>query len=293
MIVALAAAVALATAPPSPSPDEIVSRAQTSWEARVVPPYVSFELPCADTFLAAQCESGDTARFKVRMSDGRTYARTVRVPGIELMCGGFITGPATTPLGFFRSIDANDVAAAIAPSPPPQNFAPDPFGPKAIASVVAVNRAYTVRLVGVESLDGESVYRLQLVPNYDPEHHPLRELWIDTATFEVVARRRRPAPISKISSSPPQRRRVTSSRRAVTRNTAPRRLRGALQSSTLRHRPRGLTVRPQMLHCQAFQDSVTGLGVKPLKSTLIGSSWRSHQKKISGLSRARSPSIVA
>ncbi len=33
----------------------------------------------------------------------------------------------------------------------------------------------------------------------------------------------------------------------------------------------------QMLHCQAFHDSTAGLGAKPLKSTLIGSSWRCHQ----------------
>jgi hypothetical protein len=186
MIHAFAAAIALATASSSPSPDEIVSRAQTAWEARAVPRYLSFELPCADTFLTAECEPGDTSRFTVRMSDGRTYARTAREPGLELMCGGFITGPATTPLGFFRSIDANNVAAAIAPPPPPQNFAADPFGPRPIASVVAVNRAYTVTLVGVESLDGEAVYHLRLVPNYDPQHHPLRELWVDTATFEVI-----------------------------------------------------------------------------------------------------------
>jgi len=187
MIALLATVVALASPPPAPSPYEIVSRAQAAWEARAVSPYLSFEIPCADTFLAANCAPGAIVKFTVRMSDGRTYASTAKEPALEMMCGGFIYGPASTPLGFFRSISSDNVPAAFATPVPqtPENFAEDPFGPKLIASVVVANRAYTVTLAGIESLDGASVYHLLLEPNYDREHHPLRELWVDTSTFEV------------------------------------------------------------------------------------------------------------
>jgi hypothetical protein len=187
MIASLAAIVALASpAPAALSPYDIVTRAQTAWEARVVPAYVSFEIPCADTFLDVQCAPKAIVNFVVRMSDGRTYAESIDLPKRQLMCGGFIYGPASTPFGFFRRIDANNVPSTLATPPPPENFAADPFGPKLIASVTVTDRAYTVTLAALENLDGASVYHLRLVPNYTPDALPLRELWIDTSTFQVL-----------------------------------------------------------------------------------------------------------
>jgi hypothetical protein len=188
MIASLAAAVALASPAPSAplSPYDIVTRAQAAWEARIVPPYVAFDIPCADTFLDAQCAPNAIVNFVVRMSDGRTYAESTEPPSRQLMCGGFIYGPASTPFGFFRRIDANNVPATLVTPPPPENFADDPFGPKSIASVSVTDRAYTATLAGIESLEGASVYHVHLEPNYAPESHPLRDLWIDASTFEVL-----------------------------------------------------------------------------------------------------------
>jgi hypothetical protein len=188
MIVFLAAILALASPAPAAtlSPYDIVTRAQTAWEARIVPPYVSFEIPCADTFLDKQCDPDEIARFVVRMDDGRTYAETAEAPHDTLVCGAFIYGPAATPLGFFRRIDPNNVPSTLATPPPPENFAADPFGPKSIASVVVTDRAYTVTLAGVEKFGDASVYHMHLEPNYLPEAHPLRDLWIDTTSFQVL-----------------------------------------------------------------------------------------------------------
>ncbi|HTA38186.1 MAG TPA: hypothetical protein VK760_03880 [Candidatus Acidoferrales bacterium] len=187
MIASLAAIVALVSPAPSAlSPYDIVGRAQTAWEARFVPAYVSFTIPCADTFLDARCEPKAIVNFVVRMDDGRTYAEATDVPGTPLMCGGFIYGPASTPFGFFRRIGSDNVPASLATPPPPENFAADPFGPKAIASVTVTDRAYTVTLTGIENLDGATVYHVHLEPNYAPDAHPLRDLWIDTTTFEVL-----------------------------------------------------------------------------------------------------------
>ena len=148
------------------------------------------EIPCDDTFLSAQCLAHAVVTFVVRMRDGRrTYAQTVGPPAQQLMCGGFIYGPALTPFGFFRRIGADNAPASLAtPAPPPENLAEDPFGSRSIASVTVKDSAYAVALVGLEDLDGTSVYHLHLVPNYDPAHHPLRELWVDTRTFEVCSR---------------------------------------------------------------------------------------------------------
>ena len=49
-----------------------------------------------------------------------------------------------------------------------------------------MDRAYTVTLSGIENLDGASVYHLHLEPNHTPEALPLRELWVDTSTFQVL-----------------------------------------------------------------------------------------------------------
>jgi hypothetical protein len=190
MILALAAAIALASPQPAPPlwPYDIAARAQNTWEARVVPRYVSFEIPCEDTFLSAQCTAHAIVQFVVRMRDGRTYAQSAELPTRQLMCGGFIYGPALTPFGFFRRIGADNAPASLStPAPLPENLAEDPFGPRAIASVTVKDSAYTVTLTGTEDLDGTPVYHLHLVPNYDPPHHPLRELWVDTRTFEVLA----------------------------------------------------------------------------------------------------------
>jgi hypothetical protein len=190
MIPALAASIALASAQPvaSLSPYDIAARAQATWEARAVPPYVSFEIPCDDTFLSAQCPAGAVVTFVVRMRDGRTYAQTAGAATQQLMCGGFIYGPALTPFGFFRRIGADNAPASLATAAPlPENLAEDPFGPRSIASVTVKDSAYAVTLAGLEELDGASVYHLHLVPNYDPAHHPLRELWVDARTFEVLA----------------------------------------------------------------------------------------------------------
>jgi hypothetical protein len=190
MIAVLAALLALASPSPAPalSPYDIVARSQSAWEARAVPPFLSFEIPCEATFLSAQCQPKAIVNFIVRMSDGRTYAQTAEEPKVRMMCGGFIYGPASTPLAFFRRIRANNVPSAMSTPAPatPENFAADPFGPRAIASVVVTDRAYTITLAGIEGLDGRSVYHMRLVPNYVPDDHPLRDLWIDTATFEVI-----------------------------------------------------------------------------------------------------------
>jgi len=190
MIAALALAGALAGAP---SADVIFDRAQAAWEARVVPRYLSFDIPCDLTFLAHLCPQGATANFVVRMSDGRTYASMVRdagparhAVGSTLLRGGYIVGPATTPFGFYRRISSDNVPSSLATPSPPPNFAADPLAPPTIAAVRVADRAYTVALAGTARVGPHECYHLTLRPNFDPDHHPLRDLWVDAQSYEIV-----------------------------------------------------------------------------------------------------------
>jgi hypothetical protein len=183
VIQAFALVVAQTAATPSPSPAEIFGRAQRAWLARTIPPYESFTVACENTFLAAHCATGDRVEFTVRASDGRTYAQTLPAGAAApkvLLRGGYITGPADTPLGFYRALPNGQ---SPPPSPPP-NFAPDPL--ETIATVTTSARVYDIRLTGVESIDGRTCYHLALRPLLAPDRYPLRELWVDASSFEVV-----------------------------------------------------------------------------------------------------------
>jgi len=189
-VVVMAAPVIAAT----PAPDEIFHRAQDAWQMRAVPAYESFTLPCADTFLSAACNvPGDDVEFTLRSADGRTSARERANSSIAspvpqpitspelLLHGGYIFGPGGAPLGFFRRIGGTKAA----PTAPP-NLAPDPLM-KTIATVTSVARVYEIQLAGEETIDGHLCYHLKLRPLLDPYEYPLRDLWVDESTYDIVA----------------------------------------------------------------------------------------------------------
>jgi hypothetical protein len=160
---------------------EIFVQAQHAWQARAVPPYESFRVPCNQTFLTQQC-SGELVEFTVRMSDGRTFAQAISPSGGAakvLMQGGYITGPVGTPLGFYRALPNGDSQAT-----PPPNLAPDPL--QTIATVTASGHVYDVKLSGEESIGGALCYHLTLRPQVDPDRYPLRDLWVNEKNFEVT-----------------------------------------------------------------------------------------------------------
>lgn len=167
---------------PPPDAEQIFLRAQAAWTARVQPAYVAFTLPCDATFLASSCTPNAQVRFVVRMTDGRTYARTIEQPGAPaetLVRGAYITGPADAPLGFVRSVPTGSAA----PSPPP-NLAADPL--RTIASVTAIDYAYRVRNLGREAVYGIEAYHLELTPLRRPDLYPLRDLWAAVDSYQII-----------------------------------------------------------------------------------------------------------
>ncbi|HXO18258.1 MAG TPA: hypothetical protein VN909_08800 [Candidatus Dormibacteraeota bacterium] len=161
----------------------IFLRAQQVWAARAVPEYESFRVACAKTFLAPRCNVGDAVAFTVRMSDGRTFAQTLPADGgagSVLLRGDFITGPAGTPLGFYRVLPGT----GSTPASPPPNLAPDPL--QTIATVTANSHAYDIALLGEDTVAGRRCYHLGMEPRFDRDRYPLRDLWVEEGTFEVV-----------------------------------------------------------------------------------------------------------
>lgn len=74
----------------------------------------------------------------------------------------------------------------VAPSGGGPFMQPDISGLRTIASVVTVaSLPYAVKLLGIESIEGHATYHLQLRPLNDPRIHNLRDLWIDTQTYDL------------------------------------------------------------------------------------------------------------
>jgi hypothetical protein len=172
-----------AVASNAPDPVAIFTRAQAAWNARAVPPYESFTLPCDETFLAKSCSQGTVVQFIVRLRDGRTFVQTLDAdgrPGIVLLRGGYAFGPAGAPLGFYRR--APEQGATPLPAPP--NLAADPI--QTIAVVRAVDRAYDISYIETTTIGARTAYHLRLHPLRNPQQYPLRELWVDTTTYDVV-----------------------------------------------------------------------------------------------------------
>jgi hypothetical protein len=57
---------------------------------------------------------------------------------------------------------------------------------KTIAMVTGYHRNYDITLAGMDNLDGHQCYHLLLKPTYQSARLRLRELWVDTQTFETL-----------------------------------------------------------------------------------------------------------
>lgn len=168
---------------PGLTAQQLFLKAQAAWSARATPRYESFVLKCGSTFLEDRCPRGADVEFIIRFSDGRAYAQTVAAGGatpVTLMRGGYISGPAGAPLGFYRRLPET----GNQPSPPPPNLAEDPL--RTIATVTAADVAYRITFAGNETIDGVDTAHLVLQPVRDPAAYPLRDLWITRDRYEVV-----------------------------------------------------------------------------------------------------------
>jgi hypothetical protein len=164
----------------------IYDRTRETVARRVVPPYIAY------TDYAAFARHGrihaQHARVIIRMSDGKTNVTPIpdspqdRLDTRPSVRDRPLVYPTTT-FGLVKRRTGEAPSAYESASTPPP-VAADTAGPRLIGHVSSNARDYDPTLVGTESLDGATVYHLTLVPRFDPEHHPIRALWVDTATYE-------------------------------------------------------------------------------------------------------------
>lgn len=172
------------------SGDEIFQYALLQWQAHIVPTYVSFQLPCANTFLDYKCHADDDVEFVTRMADGRTSAYAISPGGLapqRIAQGELITGPGGAPLGFFRRLGNLSVMPNVDSSDDEDMSPTDILPEKMIADVVSVGHYYDVKLAGEESVGGRRCYHLALRAVKDLVRYPLRDLWVDTQTYDIIA----------------------------------------------------------------------------------------------------------
>lgn len=121
----------------------------------------------------------EIARYAVRMSDGMENVSDP-IPSGKL--------PPAMILPEFLGPFAWRVRSSvhIAPSANSASMEPDVSGLRTIATVVAVaSLPYAASLLGIENVEGHATYHIQLRPLNDPREHNLRDLWIDTQTYDL------------------------------------------------------------------------------------------------------------
>jgi len=172
----------------APSADEIFTRARAVAKQRTLPPYLQYRLDGAFEHRGKV----DRTHFRVtlRTADGKAYVEPLQdSPRDRIDTTPYVAGgpPYVWPARTFGLIppthaatDASSVFEGAAPSPAPSNE------PGTIGRVTAIRREYDVTLVGTETVNGHAVYHLHLVPRIDPDTQHLRELYVDTESYQTV-----------------------------------------------------------------------------------------------------------
>lgn len=181
------------TFPPDPSPKQILSLALGRLFSYPVPEYVVWTSYWYITRTAPQLVTSTTGgwtnktsawhraeRFAERTSDGLQNV-TWSIPGRmgqlpDAHFSSVFEGP------FAWTLRSKVTAQRQASSP----MHPDISGLKTIATVTAhAQPAYALDLIGIEVVDGHNAYHLQTRALTDPDLHNLRDVWVDTATFDI------------------------------------------------------------------------------------------------------------
>lgn len=188
MIAALVAAIAIASPSPSPafspSPQQIFDRTFARLGTYPVAPYALMVVKFTGHGAAmvpgiSGTEIQYPGRYAFRSSDGAENAAPF-VPNAKTLPDANVY--LNQPYGpFVWSIRRSNINA---PDEPPLPDVPAPL--KTIGHVVAyAPPRYAITIVGIETVNGHATYHLHLTPLSDPRRHNLRELWVDTTTFDL------------------------------------------------------------------------------------------------------------
>jgi hypothetical protein len=125
----------------------------------------------------------------IRTSDGEANETTVPdSPRDKVDTRPQVTTGGFTPLTVFglvkRKPGEKPSIYEVASTPEPEPTPAQQGALTVIGSVKTVARDYAATFVGTETIDGTSVYHLAMRPRFDPKHHPIRDLYVDTTTFD-------------------------------------------------------------------------------------------------------------
>jgi hypothetical protein len=162
----------------------IFDRVRARVAARVLPPFIAYTEYAA--FERRGKRQAQRSRIVIRTADGKANITPVPdSPRDRIDTRPRVDRPIVYPTTSFGLVKRNtgEQASAYESSSAPQPAA-DAGAPAVIGRVSSRPRDYDPILIGPEQLAGASVYHLKLVPRADPEHHPIRDLWVDTRTFD-------------------------------------------------------------------------------------------------------------
>lgn len=179
--------------PPAPqeSTQRIFDQTFRRLQSYPIPPYAIWTTTWHITatpmgFYTGSQSSVETHRYAVRLSDGMENAS-------DPIPNGKLPPALIVPefLGPFAWTLRSSVRVAPASSGSAIDMTPDISGLKVIATVVAVAQSpYKVvrSATGgfpIENIEGHQSYHVQLQPRTDPQKHNLRDLWVDTTTYDL------------------------------------------------------------------------------------------------------------
>jgi hypothetical protein len=172
----LAAVLLGQTASPSPqptlAPNDVLFRALGRLRSYGTPPYVVYVIE----------ENGEYRRVAFRGSD--EMMNDVALPTGATLPDARIYRAFVGPLS--RSVHeaiATPASSATAARNAPSTDLESTL--KTIAVVSSRGHLYDVKTAGIETIEGHRVYHIVLHPRRDPESNPIRDLWIDTDTYDV------------------------------------------------------------------------------------------------------------
>lgn len=171
-LVLAASLLAQTTPSPSPSANDILFRALARLRSYGTPAYV--------VYLAE--ENGETHRIAFRGAD-------------EMMNDSILpTGTSLPPARVYRafvgplSYSVHEAIATPAAEATPRSQSPANLEAtlKTIAVVSSHGHLYNVRVAGTEKIGDRDAYRISLSPVRDPDRNAIRDLWVDTSTYDVL-----------------------------------------------------------------------------------------------------------
>jgi hypothetical protein len=166
----------------------IFDEAFRRWQTYPVPPYAIWTATWHTSAVPMGFYTGTNSdvevhRYAVRLADGMENVS-------DPIPSGKLPPAMILPefLGPFAWVTRSSVR--VAPAGGGVSMLPDVAGFKTIARVVAVAKpsyalGNSAQTPPVEEVEGHDTYHLRLEPHDDPQKHNLRDLWIDTQTYDL------------------------------------------------------------------------------------------------------------